>query len=86
MASKRKKQASNKHSPRQVPRKPRILWANPYCLLDTSSGASMSIREMLRQLAERGYDIGVVGATSFDAPKGTHRLTRIWDELQDYQE
>ncbi|MCT8469811.1 glycosyltransferase family 4 protein [Chromohalobacter canadensis] len=85
MASKRKKHAPNKHTPRQVPRKPRILWANPFCLLDTSSGASMSIREMLRQLAARGYEVGIVGATSFDAPKGVHRLRGVWDELQGYQ-
>ncbi len=24
-------------------RKPRLLWANVYCLLDSSSGASMSV-------------------------------------------
>ena len=31
-------------------RKPRLLWANAFCLLDTSSGASMSVRQMLLQL------------------------------------
>ena len=31
--------------------KPRFLWANVYCLLDSSSGASLLVREMLRQLA-----------------------------------
>ena len=25
-------------------KKPKILWANSYCLLDTSSGASISVR------------------------------------------
>jgi hypothetical protein len=36
-------------------RKPRLLWANLYCLLDTSSGASMSVRQMLMQLVQAGY-------------------------------
>jgi len=31
--------------------KPRLLWANVYCLLDSLSGASMLVREILRQLA-----------------------------------
>ncbi|MGM0823650.1 MAG: glycosyltransferase family 4 protein [Pseudomonadota bacterium] len=55
-------------------RKPRILWANPYCLLDTSSGASMTVRQMLLQLVARGYEVQVLGATVFDNPKGMGRL------------
>ena len=30
-------------------RKPRLLWANPFCLLDTSSGASMAVRNQWGQ-------------------------------------
>lgn len=59
------------------PRKPRLLWANVYCLLDTSSGASMAVREMLLQLARRGYEIAVLGATVFDNPRG---ITRLQDQ------
>jgi hypothetical protein len=55
-------------------RKPRILWANPFCLLDTSSGASMTVRQMLLQLVARGYEVQVLGATVFDSPKGMGRL------------
>jgi glycosyltransferase involved in cell wall biosynthesis len=51
-------------------RKPRLLWATPFCLLDTSSGASMSVRQMLKQLVKAGYEVEVLGATIFDNPKG----------------
>jgi len=64
-----------------APRKPRLLWANPYCLLDTSSGASMSIREMLRQLVAQGYEVRIVGCTLFDNPKGANRLQQIWQGM-----
>lgn len=51
-------------------RKPRLLWANPFCLLDTSSGASMTVRQMLKQLVKAGYEIEILGSTIFDNPKG----------------
>jgi len=59
-------------------RKPRILWANAFCLLDTSSGASIDAREMLRQLFFCGYEVSVVGATVFDSEKGVSRLPVNW--------
>lgn len=62
-------------------RKPRILWANPYCLLDTSSGASMTVRQMLLQLVSRGYEVQVLGATIFDNPKGMGGLKEQFPEL-----
>ena len=65
-----------------APRKPRLLWANVYCLLDTSSGASMAVREMLRQLVAHGYEVQVVGASVFDHPRGTLRLQPQWDAVQ----
>lgn len=66
-------------------RKPRLLWANVYCLLDTSSGASIAVREMLRQLACNGYEIAIVGATIFDNPNGTYKLREYWEDLQKNQ-
>lgn len=48
----------------------RILWANCYCLLDTSSGASMAVHRILHQLKRRGFEIQVIGATVFDTPHG----------------
>lgn len=45
-------------SPRPAaPRKPRLLWASAYCLLDTCSGTSMATREMLRQRVAHGYEV-----------------------------
>ncbi|WP_404472056.1 glycosyltransferase [Vreelandella venusta] len=51
-------------------RKPRLLWATPFCLLDTSSGASMTVRQMLNQLVKAGYEVEILGATVFDHPQG----------------
>ncbi len=64
-------------------RKPRLLWANPFCLLDTSSGASMAVREQLIQLAKNGYEVMVVGATIFDAQKGTFKLRDHWKTIEE---
>lgn len=54
--------------------KPRkILWANRYCLLDTSSGASIHAKQMLLQLKRRNWDVRILGATIFDSERGmTH--------------
>jgi glycosyltransferase involved in cell wall biosynthesis len=63
-------------------KKPKILWANPYCLLDLSSGASMSVREQLRQLHKLGWDVRVLGATIFDSPNGITRLSEHWEKIK----
>lgn len=62
-------------------RKPRLLWANFYCLMDTSSGASMSVSQMLRQLVKQGYDIKILGATIFDNPKGASKLQHLAPDI-----
>ena len=56
----------------------RILWASVYCLLDTSSGASMAVREMLRQLCLRGYEVAICGATIYDNDRGRQRIAEKW--------
>ena len=66
---------------KKVLRKPRILWATPYCLLDTSSGASISAREMLRQLVSSGYEVSVIGATIFDSEKGLSKFPENWRSM-----
>lgn len=58
-------------------RKKRILWANTYCLLDTSSGASMSVRQILLQLVQSGYEVKVLGATNFDSLEGALGLRKL---------
>lgn len=63
-------------------RAPRILWANAYCLLDTSSGASMAARQMLLQLKQAGCEISILGATIFDHPRGNERVRDHWELIQ----
>ena len=64
-------------------RPPRLLWACPYCLLDTSSGCSMSVRELLRQLKNRGFDVYILSSTIFDREAGTLLLRENWNVLQE---
>jgi len=63
-------------------RKPRILWANHYCLLDTSSGASISVRQILMQLQSRGFEIEILGATIFDSPRGALKIAKFLEEAR----
>lgn len=70
-----------KPSSPQVKRKPRLLWANPFCLMDTSSGASMTVRQMLLQLAANGYEIRILGATVFDNTKGMGRFKEQFPDI-----
>ncbi|MBS1196665.1 MAG: group 1 glycosyl transferase [Proteobacteria bacterium] len=63
----------------KTPRRLRILWASVYCLLDTTSGAAMAVREMLRQLALREIEIEVLGATVFDDERGQRRIAAHMD-------
>jgi glycosyltransferase involved in cell wall biosynthesis len=51
-------------------------------LLDQSSGASISARQMLWQLASRGYEVKILGATIFDSPNGTRRIDAHWDDIR----
>lgn len=52
----------------------KILWANTHSLLDTSSGASMSVRQILHSLYDTGCQLKVLSATVFDSPNGTKLL------------
>ncbi|MDC0490311.1 glycosyltransferase [Paracoccaceae bacterium] len=61
---------------------PKILWANSYCLLDTSSGASISVRQILLELVKRGFEIDIVGATIFDTDKGVEGLGSLWEKIK----
>lgn len=61
---------------------PKLLWANLYCLLDCSSGASISAREQLRALAAQGFDVRILGATVFDDEGGTKALGKAWDGIR----
>jgi glycosyltransferase involved in cell wall biosynthesis len=48
----------------------RILFASPYCLLDTTSGAAISVQELLTQLAQRGFACETLTASIFDITRG----------------
>jgi glycosyltransferase involved in cell wall biosynthesis len=61
---------------------PKLLWANLYCLLDCSSGASISAREQLRALTAQGFDIRILGATVFDDKGGSKGLGKAWDRIR----
>lgn len=63
-------------------RKPRLLWANVSCLLDTTSGASISVRQMLLQLQRSGWEISILGATIFDNERGTAGLKEHWHDIK----
>lgn len=63
-------------------RKKRLLWANVYCLLDTSSGAAMAVRQMLLQLQGAGWAVDILGAAVFDHERGTTGLQGQWDALR----
>ena len=63
-------------------RKPRILWSNSFCLLDTASGASISVREILHQLERRGFEVMILGATVFDNPNGVVRFGEKWESIK----
>lgn len=62
-------------------RPPRILWATRNCLVDNTSGASLSAREMLLQLADRGCEIEIVGATIFEGGEGPPELRAQLDTV-----
>jgi glycosyltransferase involved in cell wall biosynthesis len=64
-------------------RTPKILWANTYCLLDTSSGAAMAVRQMLLQLKQNGYAVRILGATNFDHASGTTGLKGLWPAVKE---
>ncbi len=43
----------------------------------------MAVREMLIQLAKNGYEVMVLGATIFDAEKGTFKLRDHWKTIEE---
>jgi glycosyltransferase involved in cell wall biosynthesis len=60
----------------------KILWASRYCLLDGSSGASISVREILRRFSKSGHEVRIVGASIFDDERGRSALGIDWENLE----
>ena len=89
--TKRKSKRKSKKTTQSVlvkeqPKLKKILWANQYCMLDTSSGASVSIRQILTQLKSVGWEVDIVGATIFDNKNGIEGLSNLWDKIKNTSE
>ncbi len=48
----------------------KILWAAPYCLHDSMSGAAIQMKLIYEQLVKRGYACRVISALIFDKKEG----------------
>lgn len=62
---------------------PSILYAAPACLLDPTSGASLSIRTLLAGIAARGSRAAALQAMVFDAPEGGERVRAVAEQHPD---
>lgn len=62
--------------------KVKLLWASPFSLLDTSSGAALAIREILYQLAKNKIEIKILSATIFDNERGLSRIAAHWPQTK----
>ena len=74
--------AKNELGQKSVERKPRLLWANCYCLLDKSSGASISVNQILTQFVKNGFEVEILGATIFDNKSGSNHLSKQIEEAK----
>lgn len=62
---------------------PRILWMSPFSLHDTSSGAAVNCRHMLKSLYDRGFEVWACSSFIFDAKNGAQafgNLKKLLDE------
>ena len=50
---------------------PKILWLSPYSLHDTSSGASVNVKDMLENLVKIGFEVWSCASFVFDNKSGT---------------
>lgn len=59
----------------------RVLWASSNCLLDTTSGASIAVREILRRIAHQGIKVQAYTGTIFDNESGVAGFDGKWPEI-----
>ena len=64
------------------PISPGILWAAPFCLHDSSSGAAIQMRLIFEQLVKRGIRCHAVSALTFDAQSGTITFPNLKEQLE----
>lgn len=56
---------------------PNILWMSPYCLHDTSSGASINAFQLLQHLHQQGYTVWSCSGFCCDNPGGAKQLFQL---------
>lgn len=60
---------------------PKILWVSPFSLHDTTSGAAVDAKYMLKALRRRGFDIWVLNAFIFDSKRGAIQTFGDLDQM-----
>lgn len=60
---------------------PCIMWAAPFCLHDSSSGAAIEVKLMFEQLVKRGIRCHVLSALIFDAESGVAPFDNLDQQL-----
>lgn len=60
----------------------KILWASPFNVHDTSSGAAIEIRNMFEYFVKRGVDARVQGCFIFDHPRGASNFPNLEKDLE----
>jgi glycosyltransferase involved in cell wall biosynthesis len=63
----------------------KILWASPNTLLDTTNGAALAAREILKQVTKRGCEVQILGATIFVNPNGAGYFGNQMPQIQTQQ-
>lgn len=64
---------------------PRLLFAAASCLLDTSSGAAITVRQILRCLSKERLEVSALGAGIFDARAGKAAMAAAFAGMQPTQ-
>ncbi|MCB2073680.1 MAG: glycosyltransferase [Novosphingobium sp.] len=64
---------------------PKILWAAPNALLDTTNGAALAVRAILKQLALRDCEVRILGGTNFVNPNGMTYFREVMPQLEKQQ-
>ncbi len=66
--------------------KPCILWAAPFSLHDSSSGAAIQLKCMFEQLVKRGFSIHALSALVFDSPSGASPFANLEKQLEEQKD
>ena len=64
----------------------KILFASTHCLLDATSGAAISMRILLSNLAAMGHDVSSCTATVFDSENGAKSAAALFQQQEKPQQ